>query len=127
MTSKCWYASFAILSLVTNAVYNRTWNSLNYALLTHPEIVGTKQKVTAQQEGIKTTETDTGIQMGTASNSFSVVAKIKRKDTMDLVIIEINVGKGTAMQCVSTLMEIVLHNGGLENWGEQFATGHQSV
>jgi len=83
LTSKCWYASFAIPSLVTKAVADRGWNPLNYALLTHPEIVGTKQKrkATAQQEESKTIETnstDTGIQMVTAPNALLVAAKKRR-------------------------------------------------
>ncbi len=63
--------------------------------------------------------TNIGNQMEVATNLLTdtpnlPTATVKQKDDSNLII-EINVGKGTAKKCISTLVEIVLCDGGLEN------------
>jgi len=113
---KAWYASFAKPNLVTKAVADRGWNPLNYALLKHPEILATKRALARNKE-IATTETN-----GTVPNSLN--ATVKQKDG-DNFVIEINLGKGTAKQCMSMLVEMALRNGGIESRGEELETGEQ--
>jgi len=118
LTVKAWYASFAKPNLVTKAVADRGWNPLNYALLKHPEILATK-KVLARQDEIQARQT-----AGTVSDSPTTAATVKQKYGDDFII-EINVGKGTAKQCMSTLVEMALQNGGVQNQGEELAAGEQ--
>jgi len=121
LTSKAWEASFAVPSLVRKAVADRGWNPLNFALLINPEILGTKR---AQEQASKVTETNSPDSSITDSNSSTVVAKLKCKEGSN-IIIEINVGRGTAKHCMSTLVEMALRSGGLENRGEELVTGEQ--
>jgi len=73
--------------------------------------LGTKR---AQEQASKVTETNSPDPSITDSNLSTVMVKMKSKDGSN-IIIEINVGRGTAKHCMSTLVEMVLHNGGLEN------------
>jgi len=86
--------------------------------LKHPEILATK-KALARQEEIEATQT-----AGTVSNWPTTAATVKWKDGDDFLI-KINVGKGTAKQCMSTLVEMALQNGGVQNQGEELAAGEQ--
>jgi len=123
LTSKAWEASFAVPSLVQKAIADRGWNLLNFALLTNLEILGTKRALAQEQASkiMETSSTDSGI---TDSNLSIPMAKLKSKEGGN-IIIEINVGKGTAKQCMSTLIEMALRNGGLEKRGEELKTGEQ--
>jgi len=126
MISKAWDASFTVPEFVIKAVANRGWNPLNFALLTNKEILGTKRAKLRQEQQV----TNIGNQMEVATNLSTdspnlPTATVKCKDDSNLII-EINVGKGTAKKCVSALVEIVLCNGSVENQGEELARGEQN-
>jgi len=75
--------------------------------------------VLARQDEIQARQT-----AGTVSDSPTTAATVKQKYGDDFII-EINVGKGTAKQCMSTLVEMALQNRGIQDQGEELAAGER--